>query len=108
MADILICGMEMPDCCEKCPFFDYEQGYCFASGKKRKDGLYDNGFYAGGNGNKRHNNCPLIVLPKGHGRLIDGDELASGCDEPFWCRWLSEIEDAPTIVPAELEVKSDA
>lgn len=44
-----------------------------------------------------------IPLPKGHGRLIDGDELASGCDAPHWCRWLSEIEDAPTIIEAEEE-----
>ena len=101
MADILIREMDMPDCCEKCPFLDYENGYCFASKKKQKDGWYDNGFYAGGK-NKRHDNCPLVALPKEHGRLIDGDELASGCDEPYWCRWLSEIEDAPTIVPAEL------
>ena len=36
-----------------------------------------------------------------HGRLIDGDRLADGCDEPYWCRWLSEIEDAPTIIPGE-------
>lgn len=47
-------------------------------------------------------NCPIIaVLPEGHGRLGDLDELAAGCDDPYWCRWLSEIEDAPTIVPAE-------
>ena len=36
-----------------------------------------------------------------HGRLIDADELAAKCDEPLWCVWLSEIEDAPTIIPAE-------
>lgn len=47
-----------------------------------------------------------ISLPEEHGRLIDGDELASGCDEPYWCRWFSEIEDAPTIVPAERRVKN--
>ena len=46
--------------------------------------------------------CPIICqLPEGHGRLGDLDELAAGCDDPYWCRWLSEIEDAPTIVPAE-------
>lgn len=45
---------------------------------------------------------PLIEIPP-HGRLIDGDELAAGCDEPHWCRWLSEIEDAPTIIPADKE-----
>ena len=48
--------------------------------------------------------CPFIcALPEGHGRLGDLDELAAGCDDPYWCRWLSEIEDAPTIVPAEAE-----
>lgn len=47
--------------------------------------------------------CPLRPLPKKHGRLIDGDELADGCDDPHWCRWLSEIEDMPTIVEAEGE-----
>lgn len=51
---------------------------------------------------KRPSWCPIICqLPDGHGRLGDLDELAAGCDDPYWCRWLSEIEDAPTIVPAE-------
>ena len=38
-------------------------------------------------------------------QLGDLDELAAGCDDPYWCRWLSEIEDAPTIVPAERSEK---
>lgn len=42
-----------------------------------------------------------IQIPKGHGRLIDGDELAKRCDSPYWCVWLSEIDDAPTILEAE-------
>lgn len=45
--------------------------------------------------------CPLRPLPEKHGRLGDLDELADGCDAPHWCRWLSEIEDMPTIVEAE-------
>ena len=44
---------------------------------------------------------PIVFLPEKHGRLIDGDELADGCDAPHWCRWLSEIEDMPTIVEPE-------
>lgn len=52
---------------------------------------------------ERHRGCPLRPLPEKHGRLIDGDELADGCDDPHWCRWLSEIEDMPTIVEAEGE-----
>lgn len=51
--------------------------------------------------------CPIICqLPEGHGRLGDLDELAAGCDDPYWCRWLSEIEDAPTIVPADTAERS--
>ena len=49
---------------------------------------------------ERRGDCPLVPVPD-HGRLIDGDELARGCDDPYWCRWLSEIEDAPTIIPAD-------
>lgn len=57
----------------------------------------------------RQNNCPIICqLPEGHGRLGDLDELAAGCDAPYWCRWLSEIEDAPTIVPAERRANDEA
>lgn len=48
-----------------------------------------------------YDKCPIILqLPENHGRLGDLDELAAGCDAPYWCRWLSEIEDAATIVPA--------
>ena len=36
-----------------------------------------------------------------HGRLIDADELAAMCDEPHWCAWLSDIDNAPTVIPAE-------
>ena len=48
--------------------------------------------------------CPAIDVGP-HGRLIDGDDLAAGCDDPYYCRWLSEIEDAPTIIPAEKEAE---
>lgn len=36
-----------------------------------------------------------------HGRLIDADVLRDLCDAPHWCVWLSEIDDAQTIIPAE-------
>jgi len=46
-----------------------------------------------------------IVLPKNHGRLIDGDALRK--------KWIfgnverSTIDDAPTIIEADKEVKND-
>lgn len=85
---VIVMGMEMPDCCEKCPFLDYEQGYCFASGKKQKDGWYDCNLYVSDN-EKRHKDCPL--------RHWD--------DRKNWCLHGGEVEsliaDAPTIVEAE-------
>lgn len=108
MADILIKGMEMPENCDKCIYSGWSNFYqIYVCNVVRKGNpLLFNGKQVKSTAIKRSGraeNCPLIALPEGHGRLIDGDELASGCDEPYWCRWLSEIEDAPTIVPAEKE-----
>lgn len=48
--------------------------------------------------------CPIICgLPAGHGRLGNLDELAAECDSPYWCVWLNDILDAPTIVPKDTE-----
>ena len=30
-------------------------------------------------------------------RLIDADALRDQCDDPFWCVWLGDIDNAPTI-----------
>ena len=86
--------IEMPENCTCCPmcFTADVQGYhwCAALEQEVEEGL------------SRPKECPIICqLPEGHGRLGDLDELAAGCDAPYWCRWLGEIEDAPTIVPAE-------
>ena len=69
---ILIKGMEMPPDCEKCPFFDYEEGFCFASGIKGKSGWYEYVLRLGGIKDGRHDDCPLVEIPP-HGRLIDAD-----------------------------------
>lgn len=47
-----------------------------------------------------HEPLEVILVPD-HGRLIDADVLRSLCDDPHWCVWLSEIDDAPTIIPAD-------
>lgn len=94
--------MEMPESCDACPCLDDYGDYprCRLSEEQRG---YNFPIHE-----KRMPNCPIIaVLPEGHGRLGDLDELAAGCDDPYWCRWLSEIEDAPTIVPADTEERSE-
>lgn len=117
---VLIKGMEMPPDCEKCPFFDYEEGFCFASVIKGKSGWYEYVLRLGGIKDGRHDDCPLVEVPP-HGRLIDADALRllydfSGykptgdmTEEEFdrlMCRLpviRANIDDAPTIIEAEGE-----
>ena len=92
-----IVRMEMPERCCDCGMADGLT--CMATG-----GVYGRDVPKMTWIRRRPDWCPIICqLPEGHGRLGDLDELAAGCDDPYWCRWLSEIEDAPTIVPAEAE-----
>lgn len=80
---MVLIDMEMPDCCEKCPFLDYEQGYCFASSKKGKDGWYECDLYAGGNENKRHADCPLKPFTPPESQITtniyDTEEIHHNC-----------------------------
>jgi hypothetical protein len=89
---VLIKGMEMPTSCWECRFnastIDHHEA-CLLTKKTYNWGLM-----------KPPSDCPIIPVPP-HGRLIDADELAATCDEPHWCAWLSDIDDAPTIIPAE-------
>lgn len=97
--------MEMPRNCHECPVSHQSFGdtpcWCklaFEKNEAVSDGL----MWREVDPQTRPDWCPIICsLPEGHGRLGDLDELAAGCDSPYWCRWLSEIEDSPTIVPAE-------
>lgn len=112
MADILIRGMEMPATCWDCKL---KVGFS-ACGlvTDHKDGGF---FYRVHNGNPRPDWCPLVPLPEGHGDLMDKAAFEAdvrkrychGCDNAngLKCRacWvddmLGEVDDAPTIVPAE-------
>lgn len=78
---ILIKGMKMP---EKGKYIDI---IIFDSGKVV---YYEDGQEFG----------EAVELPD-HGDLIDKDSLVKMCDAPHWCVWLSEIEDAPIVIPAE-------
>lgn len=93
---VYIKGMEMPTNCDEC-----ELCTCYV----REDGTEENyrcviTFYPIHEFDERHEYCPLVEIPP-HGRLIDADILASMCDAPNWCVWLTEIYDAPTIIEAE-------
>lgn len=104
-------NMEMPKNCYKCPFLDYEEGFCFASGVKHESGWYESTLCPGGIKDKRHEDCPLIHVPP-HGDLIGREWLidialhlintAKNDDIANGVKWLWRyIIEAPTIIPAE-------
>ena len=66
---VVIKDFDMPYCCELCNLSTYTDKkcdvlYCYATGHEIEQPT-----------NKRDSNCPLIELPKQHGRLIDADDL---------------------------------
>lgn len=105
MADILIRGMEMPKDCIDCMFTTIDYDMCILA----KNDL----MLCGG----RPSWCPLVPLPEGHGRLIDADALkkrtpmvidysaggfgTDGSIRPVRGYGDWQIDQAPTIVPAE-------
>ena len=101
---VLIKGMEMPKSCEKCPFIDYEEGFCFAS--------YEQKLRPGGIKDGRHEDCPLVPVQP-HGRLIDEKEIQQLLAEMIpvareiinskaIIEWVAEnIQQCSTIIPAE-------
>ena len=85
---LLIKGMEMPECCEVCPCYNWIEDICRITESP-------NDF-----SDARIEDCPLVEVSTPHGRLIDADNL----DCPLG--WQGEIvretvKTAPTIIEAE-------
>lgn len=99
---IYITNMEMPKNCFECPWrckVDPENLLCRISGE------YFGETFSGTIQN-RHKSCPLVPP---HGRLIDADALDADLErqDMYTGEWdavgfsIEEIENAPTIIPAE-------
>ena len=106
---ILIKGMEMPTTCCYCKMIAYNPDIVWNDGGINAIGGYccvltgeliDN--------TTREEHCPLIPVPP-HGRLIDADALDADLEwqDMHTGEWdavgfsIEEIENAPTIIPAE-------
>ena len=118
MADLLIKGMEMPECCNECPLL-------LAYGSRLENKIIhhcmgrlpeDSRFADDADLTERpKEGCPLVEV-KAHGRLIDADELVGNisdtyCEEcpktkPIMCKAceyediMDDIENAPTVLEA--------
>lgn len=119
MADILIRGMRMPNCCALCDLEHWDED-SYGDEMNHRCFAYYNGYTVNVRDCGRLPGCPLVPLPEGHGRLGDLDKLDHAFtalrfnedgsinhwdDRKNWCLHGSEIEtilaNAPTIVPAE-------
>ena len=88
---MILIDMKMPKNCVTCPFF-VEDSWC--SVQKGGPAVWVCK-------SNRSVNCPLVELPP-HGRLIDADALEASCfmgSSSFYTQ--SDIDYAPTIIPAE-------
>ena len=116
---VYVKGMEMPDDCRDCPFENYYNGItkCFATGKA----MAVNWRCIPWEG--RAEWCPLVDVPKPHGRLIDadatmkqwgldkatkyGNENAEQQNFSYSSMMMYEVvdilDDAPTVIEAEDE-----
>ena len=109
--DILIRGMEMPKTCCQCDLKNYDPEIRWDENgieqigawvcKRTREIIWNT---------QRGENCPLVPLPDGHGRLIDADDLidemalAWDYDQITNAEWTGIREwlnHSPTIVPAE-------
>lgn len=119
MADIVIRGMEIPDGCHHCRFSYLDEGE--TNGGEPCSVIMCSAMEQGTNGAEYDGNrpfwCPLVPIPEGHGRLIDADALkkrtpmvidysaggfgTDGSIRPVRGYGDWQIDQAPTIVPAE-------
>lgn len=110
MADIVIRGLEMPTCCAECHLF-FEKWTSFsafaapaylASCRLRATPpepwpmRYE----------RRAEDCPLVAMPEGHGRLIDAGKLMKhyawwGENDEQRELFDEIVEQQETVVPAE-------
>lgn len=110
---LILKGIDMPRNCFECKFGMYDYSGLAQDLAERKK-LHKFECVITGKSvtsTKRNRFCPLIQIPKGHGRLIDADELKAKRE---WMRWRENnstheaefvnskyIDNAPTILEAE-------
>lgn len=109
---VLIKGWEMPKNCGECEFHLIEDiAFELIHQCRMKPGYIDNADIY-----RFPYDCPLVELPKKHGRLIDVDELIEFIENRYNVTWkddyeggikdactdiLEKISDMPTVIEAE-------
>lgn len=93
---IAIKDMDMPNNCKDCPFYEYQDDYedcCWVTMSGRGERYL----------NERHPDCPLVEIPKGHGRLIDADAYRKDMLNSREFDFFKTLDMQPTIIEADKE-----
>ena len=106
MADILIRGIDFPQCCGECPFQASRWTGDFCSAGQLMLGIdFDY--------RQKHPKCPIDPIPEGHGKIVDAEEIRTrlirkltACkpgtiEELTFAVSIDIVDHAHTIVPAE-------
>ena len=98
---VLIKGMEMPECCDKCDFAQWSNIHQTAMCTR----LYYNPCFEDFSREyltKRSECCPLVEVKEPHGRLIDADETVRIWEGATIEGSIKPLIDArPTVIEAE-------
>lgn len=97
---VYINGMTMPKSCFECDLYGDENNFC----KAQKEYMP----FASFGRDYKDANCPMVEVPKKHGRLIDADKLmddikknsVSYFADDFAMEW---VDVQPTVIEAEAE-----
>ena len=94
---IAIKDMDMPNNCKDCPFYEYRDDHedcCWITMSGVQGVRYLN---------ERHPDCPLVEIPKGHGRLIDADAYRKVMLNSREFDFFKTLDMQPTIIEADKE-----
>jgi hypothetical protein len=94
---ILIKGMDMPECCEVCPCYNWVEDICRIT--ESPNDFSDTRIW----------DCPLVEVPTPHGRLIDCERKTFPTEFRYnttdyakgWNACMKSVHTAPTIIEAE-------
>ena len=96
----VLINMEMPKSCLECRLFN--DPWCMAKNRNQWRTAYNRPPKG-----MKQDDCPLIEVPDGHGRLIDADKLMLDMNQHYyyladeWYVRTKAVENAPTIIPAD-------
>lgn len=102
MSSVLIHGMEMPNCCDKCGFGRWSNLHQTAAcAIHNYDACFED--FSVDYRKKRSEFCPLVEVKEPHGRLIDADKLMMSLADWWYSSFGQEETDEAKAIRAVMQ-----